>query len=103
MKISMAEALNIHPSFVLIFGVALVFIGLICIILMCCIMGAVCKKAVKTPAPAAATSGNTPAASTAKNDVIPNKGEFTAAISAAIGEELGEAVGGFRIKSIKRR
>ena len=81
------------------FGLGLVFVGLICIIVICTIMGAICKRFIKaTPAKQAAPAAQT----AAKNAVIANKGEFVAAISAAIAEENGTDVSGIKILSIKQ-
>ena len=82
---------------VVLFGMGLTFFGLICIIAICTIMGALCKKLIKE-APAAKAS----AAPAPKVAVIANKGEFVAAIAAAIAEENGTDVSGIRIKSIKQ-
>ena len=98
MPMTVAEANAINPFLVFGFGFGLVFVGLICIILICMIMGAVCKRVIKE-APVVASSP-TPAAP--KKAVIANKGEFAAAIAAAIAEENGTDVSGIRIKSIKQ-
>lgn len=88
---------------VIVMGLGTVFIGLICIIIICYIMGAVIKVfEQKKPA---AEPKTVPAASTEIAEAVmpeADKGELIAAISAAIAEELGEDVEAFRIKSIKR-
>ena len=88
---------NLH-AFVVIMGIGTVFIGLICIVLLCKIIGLLChgaaKKEVEATKPPVAVQ-NAPA-------VIPNRGEVVAAISAAIAEELGTDVTGIRILSIKK-
>lgn len=92
---------------VIIMGLGTVFIGLICIIVICYIMGAVIrafeKNKLQTEAPQRTDTkpaqSEHPAASSA---LIENKGELIAAISAVIAEELGEDVEAIRIKSIKR-
>lgn len=91
MEISNAMAVGI--------GLGTVFVGLICLILICYIMSAVIKlfagdnkKEEAKPAQPVA-----PAVS-----AIPNKGEFAAAIAVAIAEDLGTDVTGIRIKSVKR-
>ena len=82
---------------VVLFGMGLTFFGLICIIAICTVMGAVCKKFIKD-APVEKSS----AAPAPKAAVIANKGEFVAAIAAAVAEENGTDVSGIRIKSIKQ-
>ena len=95
--ISMAEANAISSGSVVAFGLGLTFVGLICIIVICMIMGAICQKFVKnTPAAPAA------AAPAPKKAEIANKGEFVAAVAAAIAEDLGTDVSGIRIHSIKQ-
>jgi len=79
-------------------GIGTVFAGLICLILICYIMSAVVKLFAKsenapTPSPMQASPVQT---------AIANKGEFAAAIAAAIAEDLGTDVTGIRIKSIKK-
>ena len=77
-------------------GIGTVFVGLISIILICKIMGAVCLALIKDkPQPDSADmpsdSGN-----------IPNKQEFIAAVSAAIAEDMGKDINGIRILSVKK-
>lgn len=101
MKISLSAAEQISDVTVFGFGFALVFVGLICIIAICSIVGALCKRFIKEdgqPAKEAVKPANVPKAS-ANNK---NKGEIVAAISAAIAEELGIDVSGIRICSIKK-
>ena len=80
-------------------GIGTVFIGLICIVILCKIIGLLCRGAAKKNAevakPPVAVQNDAPA-------VIPNRGELVAAISAAIAEELGTDVTGIRILSIKK-
>ena len=97
MRISLAAAEKVSDLIVFGFGFGLVFVGLICIIAICSIMGALCKKLIqekKAPAEKQAA----PAA----NGTIENKGEFVAAVAAAIAEETGKDVKGIRIHSIKK-
>ena len=82
--------------FVVVMGIGTVFVGLICIIVLCSILGAVCKALVKEDkAPAAQT--------TAKNLPMPeNKQEILAAVCAVIAEELGTEVEALKVVSFKR-
>lgn len=84
-------------AFVCIMGISTVFVGLICIILLCNLMSFICrlipeKKAESVPAPKAA-SGN------GKENI---SGELAAAVCAAIAEDLGEDVKNIRIVSFKK-
>lgn len=88
-------------TFVCALGIGTVFIGLICIVLLCKVIGLICgnessaqTETPKAPAPA-------PVAKPA-NEVTANRGEIVAAISAAIAEELGTDVTGIKILSIKK-
>ena len=95
-----AEGTDPSPMTVFGFGFGLVFIGLIAIIVICNIMGAICrlfiKDGKKEKAPKA-KKGQAPA-----KVEIPNKGEFVAAVSAALAEEMGKDVSAIRILSIKK-
>ncbi len=82
---------------VVAFGMGLTFFGLICIIAICTIMGALCKVFIKEKPAAPAQQSSAP-----KTAAIANKGEFAAAIAAAIAEENGTDVSGIRITSIKQ-
>ena len=89
---------EVSNLFVCIMGMGVTFIGLIFLIFLTQIMGAVMRriggpaqKAAPAPIPAA------PAA-----DAIPNRGELIAAVSAALAEELGTDVSAIRIHSFKK-
>ena len=93
---------EIPTWFVCAMGMGIVFIGLICLIVLIKIFGKVSelvagKEAVPAPVVAAPAPVAAPAA-----DVIPNRGELVAAVSAALAEELGTDVQAIRIVSIKR-
>ena len=84
--------------FVVVMGVGIVFIGLVCIVVLCSCMSAIIR-AVEKNKPAAApvkTVTNAP-----KSNVIANRGEFIAAVSTAIAEELGTDVTAIKIVSVK--
>lgn len=97
MTITLESANAISSWFVCGFGISLVFLGLICIIIICTIMGATGKIFAKETAKAEVK----PAAP--QKTQIANKGEFAAAIAAAIAEELGTDVSGIKILSIKQK
>ena len=89
----MAEISNL---FVVVLGVGTVFVGLICIIILCKIIGLFCSsadKATRAPAVSAAPVVNQP---------IQNKQEILAAVSAVVAEELGTDVSAIRILSFKK-
>lgn len=92
---------------VVLMGMGIVFVGLICIVILCSLMSKVVKVLEKlsgsepvpavAPAPAAA-----PAPVAAVQAPIENRQELIAAISAALAEELGTDVSGIRILSLKK-
>ena len=92
--------MELSSAVVIGIGIGTVFVGLICLVLICYIMSTVVRAFAKNegvaPAPKA-TQSAAPVTST-----IANKGEFAAAIAAAIAEDLGTDVTGIRIKSVKR-
>ena len=98
MTIALEEALAVPGWQVFLMGFGMVFIGLICIIILCSILGAVCRNMFKDT-PAAQTHGNAAPINTGS---VKNKGEFTAAIAAAIAEDMGTDVKGIRILSINK-
>ncbi|MBR6917029.1 MAG: OadG family protein [Clostridia bacterium] len=75
-------------------GLGTVFVGLICLVGICKLIGLVCEKLPDG-------KKEKSSADTAP-DVIPNRQEFIAAVSAALAEELGEDVTAIRITSVKR-
>lgn len=80
---------------VVVMGIGTVFVGLICIIIICKIMSLffVNKKAkapeVKAEAPA-------------KPQVIENRQEIIAAVTAVIAEEMGKDINALRVVSFKK-
>ena len=93
--IEMAAAEAYSNLTVTAFGLGLTFVGLIAIIFICIVMGAICKRLIKT--------SSAPVQTAPKAAVIANKGEFAAAIAAAIAEENGTDVSGIKILSIKQK
>ncbi len=87
--------------FVVVFGIGVVFFGLICIIVLTSIMGKIMVALTKNqPAPAAAPAASAaPAAAPAPVGIAP---EVIAAITAALSEEPGISSHGINITSIKK-
>ena len=88
------------PLFVTLMGIGTVFFGLVCILVLTTIMGAVLKSNAKpAPAPAAAPKAAAPAApavNTAKEQ------EILAAVIAAVTEDLGPSASRMQITSINK-
>ncbi len=87
--------------FVVAMGIATVFIGLICIVILCKIVSAICsigankaEQKIETAAPAAA-----PAVAC---EEIPNRAEIIAAVTAVAAEEMGADVSAIRVLSFKK-
>ena len=81
---------------VCILGVGIVFLGLVCIVLLCCVIGALCRLGEKP------SDNQKSAAAAPAVGEIPNRQEFVAAVSAAIAEDMGKDISAIRILSIKR-
>lgn len=88
-------------SFVVVMGMVTVFIGLICIVLLCKILGAICSIAEKKPDSQAAAPVTAPAAAGVQT-AAENRQEIIAAVSAALAEEMGTDVSAIRIISFKK-
>ena len=91
-----------EPSnlFVCLLGIGTVFFGLICLILLCKIIGLFTAKsntATQKENAAKPISAVSPA-----NQQIENRQEIIAAVSAAIAEELGTDISALRIISFKK-
>ncbi len=89
-----------EPSnlFVVCLGVGVVFIGLICIVILCKILSAICSIGQKQTD----TTKNTVPTPAVATPVIENRQEIIAAVSAALAEELGTDVSAIKILSFKK-
>ncbi len=86
---------------VVLLGLGTVFVGLIIIILICSLTGLIFSSAKKSEAEPAAQNVKAPAQATPAQD-IPDRGQFIAAVSAAIAEDMGTDVSAIRIVSVKK-
>lgn len=85
-------------AFVCLMGIGTVFVGLICIVLLCKAMSALCQWwELRDGLP---PGGGDDAA--AAVDVIPRRQEMIAAVSAVIAEELGVEVNAIRVLKFER-
>jgi|ADurb_Total_1213_FD_contig_21_377530_length_343_multi_5_in_0_out_0_1 Na+-transporting methylmalonyl-CoA/oxaloacetate decarboxylase gamma subunit len=90
---------EISGGFVMLIGLATVFVGLILLIIICKLMSWFCITFLNSKkAPDAQPAVNTGV----KTETIPNRQEFVAAVSAVFAEELGTDVSHIRIHSIKK-
>ena len=83
-------------AFIVAMGIGTVFVGLICIVILCKILGAICCAAEKN----VHTEETAPAAEAPK--VIENRQEIIAAVSAVLAEEMGTDVSAIRIHSFRK-
>ena len=95
---------DIHWSIVCLIGVAVVFIGLACIIGLVELMTFICNKLLdggskKQPAKSEAAPAATVSAPSAQ---IENRGEILAAVCAAVAEEEGTDISAIRVVSFKK-
>lgn len=96
------EVIKEYPiEFVCILGIAIVFIGLVCIVLLCKILGALCNLGTRNEVVEQTVSAPAVAPAPAAQN-IPNRKKIVAAVSAAIAEELGTDVSAIRIVSFKK-
>ena len=86
--------MEIANWFVIVMGLATVFFGLICIIVICSIMGALCRKFIK--------EDSVSQKSTPEDSQIPDKQKIIAGVCAAIAEELGTDVNAIKVVSFKK-
>ena len=86
-------------TFVCLMGMGTVFVGLICIIIVCKIVSGIIRIGEKPKAKENAVTA--PANNSASNEIA-DKQRLIAAISAVIAEELGTDVSALRIKSFKK-
>ena len=84
---------------VVVMGVGTVFVGLICIIILCKIMGAFFAGTSKAKEKPAAPVAVAPAA---QNTVIENRQEIIAAVTAVAAEEMGKDISAIRVISFKK-
>lgn len=87
--------------FVVCMGVGTVFVGLICIIVICKIMSAICGLGGGGKKPSAASAA-APAAAAAPAPAIENRQEILAAVTAVCAEEMGADVSAVRVLSFKK-
>ncbi len=89
-------------TFVVLMGLGTVFVGLIAIIFICKIMGALCQIFIKEDTKTEPIAAQTSAIAPAQPAPVENKQEIIAACCAAIAEELGTDVSGIKVVSFKR-
>ena len=92
--------LSFTNTFVVLMGLSTVFLGLICIIILCKLVSLFCNLFGSTTTKS--NEASSPISSTTKSSNIENRQEMLAAVSAAIAEDLGTDVQAIRIHSVKK-
>ncbi len=99
-SLSLVLASDQSNAVVTLMGLGTVFVGLICLVVICTIMSSIIRRFQKdeevvkaAPAPAATVKAPAP---------IANRPAFIAAVSAAIAEDLGTDITAIRIVSVKQ-
>ena len=91
---------------VVLLGLGMVFVGLICIIIICYLLGVIIRllRGSRNDSGDESSQASAPAVTAvpAVSADIENRQQFVAAVSAAIAEELGTDVSAIRITSIKK-
>lgn len=88
---------------VVLLGLGIVFVGLICIVILCVLMGKVVRLLEnKDEQPAVPVAPTAPTAPATPVETISNRAELVAAISCCLAEELGTDVSAIRILSLKK-
>ena len=92
---------GVSDTFVVVLGISVVFIGLICIVILCKILSAICSMTQKNESKASTVNNAAPVAPVSA-EPIQNRQEIVAAVSAAIAEDLGTDISAIRILSFKK-
>lgn len=94
--------MELSSTFVCIMGMATVFAGLICLIIICSLLGVIFRNIKKETPAKSSNQTSAPKVAAPAASPIENREELVAAISAAVAEELGEDVTNIRILSLRR-
>ena len=90
--------MELSNTFVCLMGLGTVFVGLICIILLCMLVSKICQK-LDTHSKSSSTIQSM---HDQNQPIISNRQEWIAAVSSVIAEELGTDVSAIRIVSVKQ-
>lgn len=89
-------------EFVCAMGMATVFIGLVCIIILCKIFSAIVRLGEKSKDEKPKVVETKQTANATVSNEIPDKQRVLAAVCAAVAEELGTDVSALRVLSFKK-
>ncbi len=85
-------------GFVCLMGMGTVFVGLICIIILCSLFSAIVRGTQKKEKAAPVAAPEKPV----KDEPIPDRQQMIAAVCAAVAEELGTDVSALRVVSFRK-
>ena len=91
--------MDVSNGIVIALGLGIVFAGLICLVIICSLLGVICKNLIKNDKKASSVA---PASTATADAPIANKQEIIAAVCAVIAEELGTDASNIRVTSFKR-
>lgn len=91
------QAEKIPNWMVIVMGIGTVFVALVCIIIICKIMGLFFTGSAKTE-----TKAEVKQAPAVQNTVIENRQEIIAAVTAVCAEEMGKDISALRVVSFKK-
>ena len=94
--------MELSNTFVVLLGMGTVFVGLVCIVILCTIMSAVVRGFKKNEQPKTTAAPAPAPASVAAPAPIADRQAIIAASCALIAEELGEDVKNIKVVSFKR-
>ena len=98
---TIGAAQEVPDWFVVVMGIGTVFVGLICIIILCLVVALFCRERKNEPkAEVASKEVSAPVATV--EQPIQNRQEIIAAVAAACAEELGTDVSAIRIHSFRK-
>ena len=94
-------AANVHWALVCLIGIAVVFVGLACIIGLVELMNLFTSK-IGTGKAKEEPTAKAPVSAPASSGVIENRDEIVAAVCAAVAEENGTDISAIRVVSFKK-
>lgn len=92
-----AEKQSISDLGVVGMGIGIVFTGLVCLVFICWLLGKIVSSISSKEEQTEAAAKAEPV-----SDVIPNREEMIAAVSAVVAEELGKDISAIRVVSFKK-
>ena len=89
-------------AFVCLLGVGTVFVGLVCIVILCSLVSFICRKFLSTKSEGISATQVAPKAAPKASGPIADRKKLLAAVCAVIAEENGCEVNAIRVLSFKK-